>query len=70
MKDPDINRYLRTMPPAFDAFIRMAKQQQLNRKSSQDENAEKIRFHQTKGTETSLINVSRDEINLDDICTN
>lgn len=67
VKDPDINRHLRTMP-AFDAFIREAKQEHLN-KNQQDDNAENIRFRQTKETETLLINFSRDEMNLDDICT-
>ncbi len=67
VKDPDINRHLRTMP-AFDAFIRMTKQQYNN--DDEDENAENIRFRQTKETETLLINFSQSEMNLDDICTN
>ena len=69
VKDADINRHLRTMP-AFDTFIRMAKQQHLNNNDSQDDNAENIRFRQTKETETLLINFSQNEMNLDDICTN
>ena len=46
---------------AFDAFIRIAKQQNLN--DNNDENFENIRFRQTKEAETLLIN-------LDEICTN
>ena len=69
VKDPDINRHLRTLP-AFDAFIRMAKQQNSTSNGQQDENAENVRFRQMKETETLLINFSRDEMNLDDICTN
>ncbi len=67
VKDPDINRHLRTMP-AFDSFIRMAKQQSNN--EHEDDNAETIRFRQTKETETLLINLNQIEMNLDDICTN
>ena len=67
VKDPDINRHLRTMP-AFDAFIQMAKQQ-LNG-DDRDENVENIRFRQAKETETLLINFSQNEMNVDDICTN
>ncbi len=67
VKDPDINRHLRTMP-AFDAFIRMAKQQLTV--EPVDDNVEKIRFRQSKETETLLINFSQSEMNLDDICTN
>lgn len=69
VKDPDINRHLRTLP-AFDAFIRTAKQQNSTSNGQQDENAENVRFRQMKETETLLINFSRDEMNLDDICTN
>jgi hypothetical protein len=69
VKDSDINRHLRTMP-AFDAFIRMAKQQHLSKNDNQDDNADNIRFRQTKETETLLINFSQNEMNLDDICTN
>ena len=71
VKDPDINRHLRTMP-AFDAFIRMARQQQQQSTNNnrQDDNADTMRFRQAKETETLLINFSRDEMNLDDICTN
>jgi exocyst complex component 4 len=53
--------------PAFDAFIRMAKQQYNDK---DDDNVENIRFRQTKETETLLINFSQSEMNLDDICTN
>jgi hypothetical protein len=67
VKDSDINRHLRSMP-AFDTFIRMAKQQYSN--DNEDENVEDIRFRQTKETETLLINFSQSEMNLDDICTN
>ncbi|CAF1341274.1 unnamed protein product [Adineta ricciae] len=70
VKDADINRHLRTMP-AFDTFIRMAKQQNSNNHNNhQDDNADNIRFRQTKETETLLINFSQNEMNLDDICTN
>jgi hypothetical protein len=74
VKDPDINRHLRTMP-AFDAFIRMAKQQHVNgdnnnKADEEDDNVENIRFRQTKETETLLINFSKDEMIVDDICTN
>ncbi|CAF3443862.1 unnamed protein product [Rotaria socialis] len=68
VKDADINRHLRTMP-AFDAFIRMAKQQHSANNDNQDDNADNIRFRQTKETETLLINFSQNEMNLDDICT-
>ena len=52
VKDADINRHLRTMP-AFDTFIRMAKQQNSsNHNDAQDDNADNIRFRQTKETET------------------
>jgi exocyst complex component 4 len=54
--------------PAFDAFIRMAKQQ--TNAEHVDDNAETIRFRQAKETETLLINFSQNEMNLDDICTN
>jgi hypothetical protein len=56
--------------PAFDAFIRMAKRQNLTNNDNQDDNADNIRFRQTKETETLLINFSQNEMNLDDICTN
>ncbi|CAF0822807.1 unnamed protein product, partial [Didymodactylos carnosus] len=76
VRDLDINRHLRTMP-AFDTFIR-------NRTTSSNsvlttsakahseinENIDNIRYRQTKETETLLINFNRDEMNLDDICTN
>ncbi|CAF0878814.1 unnamed protein product [Adineta steineri] len=68
VKDADINRHLRTMP-AFDAFIRMAKQQHLTNNDGHDDNADNVRFRQTKETETLLINFSQSEMNLDDICT-
>lgn len=67
VKDPDINRHLRTLP-AFDAFIRTAQQRVAATPS--EENAENIRFRQTKETETLLINFSENDMNLDDICTN
>ena len=54
--------------PAFDTFIRIAKQQYKN--DEEDDNVENIRFRQTKETETLLINFSQNEMNLDDICTN
>jgi hypothetical protein len=70
VKDQDINRHLRTMP-AFDAFIRTARQQHLNNNNNnQDDSADVIRFRQIKETETLLINFSQNEMNLDDICTN
>ncbi|CAF2515124.1 unnamed protein product [Rotaria sp. Silwood2] len=69
VKDPDINRHLRTMP-AFDAFIRMNKQEHLIHNDNNDDNAENIRFRQTKETETLLINFSQSEMNIDDICSN
>jgi exocyst complex component 4 len=53
--------------PAFDAFIRMSKQQYNDK---DDDNSENIRFRQTKETETLLINFSQNEMNFDDICTN
>lgn len=68
VKDQDINRHLRTMP-AFDAFIRAAKQQHSN-SIDQEDNADNIRFRQTKETETLLINFSQNEMNQDDICVN
>ncbi|CAF1246478.1 unnamed protein product [Rotaria sp. Silwood1] len=69
VKDPDINRHLRTMP-AFDAFIRMTKQEHPINNDNQDDTVENIRFRQTKETETLLINFSQNEMNIDDICTN
>ncbi|UJR07853.1 hypothetical protein I4U23_012136 [Adineta vaga] len=70
VKDPDINRHLRTMP-AFDTFIRATKQQQQQYKNDEEnENVENIRFRQTKETETLLINFSQNEMNPDDICMN
>ncbi|CAF1123910.1 unnamed protein product [Rotaria sordida] len=69
VKDPDINRHLRTMP-AFDAFIRMTKQEHLINNNNEDDNVENIRFRQTKETETLLINFSQNEMSIDDICTN
>ena len=65
VKDLDINRHLRTMP-AFDAFIRQAKERHLD----EEDNADNIRFRQTKETETLLINFSKDEMIPEDICTN
>jgi hypothetical protein len=71
VKDPDINRHLRTMP-AFDAFIRTVKQQDdhPNTNGNEEESVENIRFRQTKETETLLINFSQNEISADDICPN
>jgi exocyst complex component 4 len=66
VKDPDINRHFRTLP-AFDAFIRKSKQQS---NDTEDENAENIRFRQTKETETLLINLKDKNLNIEDICTN
>jgi hypothetical protein len=54
--------------PAFDTFIRIAKQQYKG--DDKNDNAENVRFRQTKETETLLINFSQNEMNLDDICTN
>lgn len=56
--------------PAFDAFIRMAREQHSKSNGNHEENADVIRFRQTKETETLLINFSQNEMNLDDICTN
>ncbi|CAF1034598.1 unnamed protein product [Adineta steineri] len=67
VKDPDINRHLRTLP-AFDTFIRIAKQQY--KSDEENDNVENIRFRQTKETETLLINFSQNEMNPEDICTN
>lgn len=69
VKDQDINRHLRTLP-AFDTFIRMAREQHSSTNGNHEENADVIRFRQTKETETLLINFSQNEMNLDDICTN
>ncbi|CAF3461997.1 unnamed protein product [Rotaria socialis] len=69
VKDPDINRHLRTMP-AFDAFIRMATEQHSTNNDNDNENVENIRFRQAKETETLLINFSQNEMSVDDICTN
>ncbi|CAF1537970.1 unnamed protein product [Adineta ricciae] len=68
VKDPDINRHLRTLP-AFDTFIRTTRQQQF-KIDEEHENVDNIRFRQTKETETLFINLSPKEMNPDDICTN
>ncbi|CAF4745575.1 unnamed protein product, partial [Rotaria magnacalcarata] len=51
--------------PAFDAFIRMAKQQHSTNNDNQDDNADNIRFRQTKETEILLINFTNIHESLD-----
>ena len=66
VKDPDINRHLRTMP-AFDAFIRVDQEQY---STNENDNIEIIRLRETKEAETLLINFSQDEMSVDHICMN
>lgn len=56
--------------PTFDAFIRMSKDKHSTNNFNDNDNAENIRFRQTKETETLLINYNKSEMNLDDICMN
>ena len=67
IKDPDINRHLRTTP-AFDTFIQMSKNP--NRTLADEENVDNIRFRETKETETLTINLDTTDLDIEDICTN
>lgn len=65
VKDPDINRHLRTLP-VFDGFIRSSKEKRIQ----EDQSIETLRYRETKETETLLINFSTDEIIPEKISNN